>query len=96
MTDPTGVAQMVEHPAFNRGVAGSRPAAGTEYILFLADTFGNDAGDLVRVEDVDEANVYYTDGFDRWCYLERDNPAIVVIEARDKRQARRLASKVTR
>ena len=63
-----------------------------EYIVFLSGTFGNDAGDVVRVESTDdEGRVYYTDCYDRWCYMERNAKDIAIIEAADLRQAKRKA-----
>ena len=40
-------------------------------IEFLADTYGNAAGDRVWIEAIDDKNIYYTDSFGRWCYLEK-------------------------
>jgi hypothetical protein len=66
----------------------------TLYIVFLRGTFGNSEGDVVPVEESDSENVYYTDGFDRWCYMERTSPDIAIIEAADRRQANRMAKKM--
>lgn len=41
------------------------------HIEFLTDMYGNAAGDRVWVEEMDDANIYYTDSFGRWCYLEK-------------------------
>ena len=46
------------------------------YIEFLQSTFGNDEGDVVPVELVTDAEYYYTDGFCRWCYIEKDSKYI--------------------
>lgn len=40
-------------------------------IEFLVDMYGNTAGERVWVEEMDDANIYYTDNFGRWCYLEK-------------------------
>jgi len=40
-------------------------------IEFLVDMYGNGAGERVWIEDMDEKNIYYTDSFGRWCYLEK-------------------------
>ena len=40
-------------------------------IRLLVDTYGNSAGDRVLVEGDDEKNIYYTDSFGRWCFLEK-------------------------
>ena len=40
-------------------------------IEFLSDMYGNAAGERVWIESEDENNLYYTDGFDRWCYVEK-------------------------
>lgn len=42
-------------------------------IEFLESTFGNDYGDIVKIQMIDElGNVYYDDGFGRWCYLRKN------------------------
>jgi hypothetical protein len=41
-------------------------------IKFLEVMFGNSEEEVVWVETEDEKNIYYTDGYDRWCYLEKD------------------------
>lgn len=42
-------------------------------IRFLTNKgFGNGEGETVWVQAEDEKNIYYTDGFDRWCYLEKE------------------------
>lgn len=67
-----------------------------EYIVWLKGSFGNDSGDVIPVEEADAEKVYYTDGFDRWCYMERNSPDIAIIEAKDRRQANRKADKIMR
>ena len=55
----------------------------TKYIRFVKGTFGNDADDVVEVEMETEGDYYYTDGFDRWCYIEKDSPSIVPATAEE-------------
>ena len=40
-------------------------------IEFLVDMYGNSAGERVWIEAEDGDNLYYTDGFERWCYVEK-------------------------
>lgn len=40
-------------------------------IEFLCDMYGNASGDHVWIEEIDDENIYYTDGFGRWCYLAK-------------------------
>ncbi len=39
--------------------------------ILSKEFFGNDPGDIVRVEFEDDDNLYYTDGFGRSCYVEK-------------------------
>ena len=48
----------------------------TYYIRFASETFGCGVGDVVEVEEEDAEAYYYTDGFDRWCYIERGSDCI--------------------
>ena len=41
-------------------------------IQFLENSFGNDAGDIVRIVQEDDACVYYYDSFRRWCVLFKE------------------------
>jgi hypothetical protein len=46
-------------------------------IKFLIDKyFGNSAGEVVDVEEETELEYYYYDGFDRWCFVDRDKEDI--------------------
>ena len=38
-------------------------------IRLLKSGFGNDKGDVITVEEETDLELYYTDGFDRWCYM---------------------------
>ena len=40
-------------------------------IEFLSNTFGCGIGKTTRVVAEDKDNIYYYDGFGRWCYLEK-------------------------
>ena len=40
-------------------------------IRFLTDGFGNDKGETVGITLSTELELYYYDGFRRWCYLEK-------------------------
>ena len=40
-------------------------------IEFLTNGFGNSAGDIVKVVEETEGEVYYYDGFRRYCYLNK-------------------------
>ena len=51
----------------------------TKCLRFLKSTFGNSEGDVVAIEREDDTAFYFTDDFDRWCYLERDSPSIEVL-----------------
>ena len=40
-------------------------------VRLLTRAFGNSEGDILKVKMVDEkGDIYYYDGFHRWCYLE--------------------------
>lgn len=41
-------------------------------IEFLVSTYGNDKGDVVKVQDETEGEIYYYDGFRRYCYLYKE------------------------
>ena len=41
-------------------------------IEFLITTFGNDVGDIVEVIQESDKEIYYEDGFERYCYLNKD------------------------
>ncbi len=43
----------------------------TKRIKFISVSFGNSEGDVTKVELETEKEVYYYDGFDRYCYLEK-------------------------
>lgn len=45
-------------------------------IEFLKPGFGNDVGDIVKVVDETPGEVYYYDGFHRWCYLYKKDEGI--------------------
>jgi hypothetical protein len=38
-------------------------------IRMLCTMFGNDEGDTVKISSETDEEIYYTDGFGRWCYL---------------------------
>lgn len=48
-------------------------------IEFLETTYGNDKGDVVKVIKETESDVYYNDGFRRWCYLKKSEEGIVYL-----------------
>ena len=41
-------------------------------ILFLIDTFGNDADDIVSILEETDTDYYYEDGLGRYCYLSKE------------------------
>ena len=45
-------------------------------IEFLKSTFGNDAGDSVRVVEETDEEVYYYDSFRRYCYLNKSEEGV--------------------
>jgi len=45
-------------------------------IRILADMFGNDAGDEVNILTETEGEVYYYDGFRRWCFLYKKDEGV--------------------
>jgi len=45
-------------------------------IRFLTGTFGNGKGDVVTLKEEDGKYIYYYDGFDRWCYLQKREEGI--------------------
>lgn len=45
-------------------------------IRFLQDMFGNDTGDIVNVLSADNENLYYYDGFRRWCYMRLSDEGV--------------------
>ena len=40
-------------------------------IEFLIDTLGNGIGDIVKVSEETDGEVYYNDGLRRWCYFNK-------------------------
>ena len=40
-------------------------------IRILEMTLGNYPGEEVEIEEETEGEVYYIDGFERWCYFEK-------------------------
>ena len=48
-------------------------------IKFLESAFGNDPGDIVEILEITDNEIYYDDGFGRYCYLEKseENKAFV-------------------
>ncbi|MFA6018605.1 MAG: hypothetical protein WC776_05530 [Patescibacteria group bacterium] len=38
-------------------------------IEFLESAFGNSKGEIVKVVTENEKEIYYYDGFHRWCYV---------------------------
>jgi hypothetical protein len=41
-------------------------------IVFLEDSFGNSKGEKTKVVSEDDHNIYYYDGFRRWCYFTKN------------------------
>lgn len=46
-------------------------------IKFLQSTFGNDVGDIVTIQHEENDEIYYNDGFRRYCYLLKSEEGIV-------------------
>ena len=42
-----------------------------KHIRLIKDTFGNNEGELIEIEEETEGEIYYTDGLDRWVYLNK-------------------------
>ncbi len=51
-----------------------------KYIKFLKSTYGKDEGDIVKIENEDNENYYYEDGYDMYCYIEKDSKDIKAID----------------
>ena len=45
-------------------------------ILLLKDTFGDRVGSIIEIEEETENEIYYTDGFDRWVYLNKSDEGV--------------------
>ena len=43
---------------------------------FLVSSFGNDVGDVVKIVCETDGEVYYYDGFRRYCYLNKSEEGI--------------------
>jgi len=41
-------------------------------IKFLTDSFGNSAGEVVSILEETKEELYYYDGFHRWCYVYKN------------------------
>ena len=60
-------------------------------IEFLENTFGNDIGDRLRVVLETNTEIYYYDGFGRYCYLEKSEEGIAykVLPKKEKRNGKK-------
>ena len=43
-----------------------------KYMELLETTPGNDAGDILLIEEETDTEIYYTDGWDRWVWLGKN------------------------
>lgn len=44
---------------------------GKRRFVLLKDTFADSEGDILTAEEETDNAIYYTDGFDRWSYLNK-------------------------